>query len=92
MVVTTSLDGLLYRTGLGLMEAKSSDKHLGRFWYEVEAENGFVDGKWQITKGLLEKYGIERVRDTPITEVGKIMKFNVLNISFILHIYIDWKF
>ena len=30
----------------------------------------------QITRGLLQKYGAERVRDTPITEVPLILSFS----------------
>mmetsp|Transcript_5134 Transcript_5134/g.12933 ORF Transcript_5134/g.12933 Transcript_5134/m.12933 type:complete len:346 (+) Transcript_5134:285-1322(+) len=33
-------------------------------------EVGEYQGAYKITKGLLQKYGPERVRDTPITEIG----------------------
>lgn len=33
-------------------------------------EVGEYQGAYKITKGLLQKYGSERVRDTPITEIG----------------------
>ncbi|KAG0582988.1 hypothetical protein KC19_3G099900 [Ceratodon purpureus] len=38
--------------------------------YVMGEEVGQYQGAYKITKGLLEKYGIERVRDTPITEMG----------------------
>ena len=33
-------------------------------------EVGDYQGAYKITKGLLQKFGAERVRDTPITEIG----------------------
>jgi len=33
-------------------------------------EVGTYQGAYKVTKGLLQKYGAERVRDTPITEAG----------------------
>lgn len=38
----------------------------------------------QISKGLLEKYGPERVLDTPITEVHKITSLSFINLVAIL--------
>jgi hypothetical protein len=44
----------------------------GRWWHTAAHERsaeGSVHVRVQITRGLLQKYGAERVRDTPITEV-----------------------
>ncbi|OUS48422.1 pyruvate dehydrogenase E1 component beta subunit mitochondrial precursor [Ostreococcus tauri] len=38
--------------------------------YIMGEEVGDYQGAYKITKGLLQKYGAERVRDTPITEAG----------------------
>mmetsp|Transcript_182 Transcript_182/g.631 ORF Transcript_182/g.631 Transcript_182/m.631 type:complete len:360 (-) Transcript_182:89-1168(-) len=38
--------------------------------YVMGEEVGEYQGAYKITKGLLQKYGAERVRDTPITEIG----------------------
>ena len=34
-------------------------------------EVGEYQGAYKVTRGLLQKYGPKRVRDTPITEVGR---------------------
>lgn len=36
----------------------------------VGEEVGFYDGAYKVTKGLLQEFGIDRVRDTPIAEEG----------------------
>lgn len=33
-------------------------------------EVGQYQGAYKVTRGLLQKYGADRVKDTPITEVG----------------------
>lgn len=38
--------------------------------FVIGEEVGEYQGAYKITKGLLQKYGPERVRDTPITEAG----------------------
>jgi pyruvate dehydrogenase E1 component beta subunit len=38
--------------------------------YIIGEEVGEYQGAYKITKGLLQKFGADRVRDTPITEAG----------------------
>lgn len=38
-------------------------------WYPSRSQVGEYQGAYKITRGLLQKYGGDRVRDTPITEV-----------------------
>lgn len=38
--------------------------------YVMGEEVGEYQGAYKITRGLLQKYGPKRVKDTPITEVG----------------------
>ncbi|KAJ0052370.1 hypothetical protein Pint_01243 [Pistacia integerrima] len=50
----------------GLDEEMSKDPKV----FIMGEEVGEYQGAYKITKGLLEKYGPDRVRDTPITEAG----------------------
>merc|ERR1712159_141634 len=49
-----------------LSEEMASDEKV----FIMGEEVGDYQGAYKITKGLLQKFGAERVRDTPITEIG----------------------
>ena len=38
--------------------------------YVLGEEVALYDGAYKVTRGLYEKYGEKRIRDTPITEMG----------------------
>ncbi|KAL4570076.1 hypothetical protein LXL04_025727 [Taraxacum kok-saghyz] len=48
-------------------------------------EVGEYQGAYKITKGLLDKYGPDRVVDTPITEVTSTVLLSFPSISYLLH-------
>lgn len=59
---------ITYREALrqGLDEALQTDKRVLLMGEDV----GAYGGTYAVTKGLLEKYGPERIRDTPLSELG----------------------
>ena len=59
---------IAYRDALNeaLREEMRRDKNV----FIIGEEVGLVGGTYKITKGLIDKYGPERVRDTPISEAG----------------------
>ena len=59
---------LTYREALN----KALDEEMARDpkVFLMGEEVGEYDGAYKVSKGLLEKYGPERVRDTPISELG----------------------
>jgi len=51
---------------LALREELQRDEHV----FIMGEEVGVFDGAYKVTAGLLEEFGPERVRDTPISEEG----------------------
>ncbi len=59
---------ITYREALG----RALDEEMGRDdrVFLIGEEVGEYDGAYKVSKGLLAKYGSDRVRDTPIAELG----------------------
>ena len=50
----------------GLMEALDADERVVLLGEDI----GKYQGSYAVTRGFLEKYGEERIKDTPISEAG----------------------
>lgn len=66
--MSASLTKMTYREALrrGIEDALASDPRVLLMGEDV----GAYGGTYAVTKGLLDKYGPERIRDTPLSELG----------------------
>lgn len=66
--MSASLTQMTYREALrrGIEDALASDPRVFLMGEDV----GAYGGTYAVTKGLLDKYGPERIRDTPLSELG----------------------
>jgi pyruvate dehydrogenase E1 component beta subunit len=65
---TTGVETMTYREALrlALREELERDERV----FVMGEEVGVFDGAYKVTAGLLEEFGAERIRDTPISEEG----------------------
>jgi pyruvate dehydrogenase E1 component beta subunit len=65
---TTGTEVMTYREALrlALREEMSRDEHV----FIMGEEVGLFDGSYKVTAGLMDEFGEDRVRDTPISEEG----------------------
>jgi len=68
LAASTGLDQMTYREALRLAmrEELARDEHVFLMGEEV----GVFDGAYKVSDGLLEEFGPDRIRDTPISEEG----------------------